>query len=91
MKVEKNTMITIEDVEYAVVDKILYEGVDYLFANKYENDEPTDNYIVYELIDDTDVVLVTDKKIIEKLLPIFTKDIQKKIDEINIQQKYEIN
>lgn len=90
MKVEKEDIITIEGIEYAVIDKVLYEGTDYILTNKYEKEEPTETYIVYELIDD-DVLLVTDKKVLEKLAPIFSKDVKKIIDEIIIQQKYDIN
>ena len=90
MKVETDTMITIEGNEYAVIDKILYEGKDYILTNKFENDEPTDIYLAYELVGD-EVIEIKDKTVLERISAIFSKNVQKKIDAIKIQQKYEID
>ena len=90
MKVEIDTMITIEGIEYAVIDKILYEGKEYILNNKFENDEPTSIYMPFELIGD-EVVEIKSKKVMEKIATIFSKNVQKKIDAFKIQQTYEIN
>ena len=90
MEIKVGYVITIEGEEYAVIDKILYEGRNYILTNKYKDDEPTDIYIPYELTDG-DVMEINDHKVLEKIGAIFAKNVQKKIDEINLQQKYEIN
>ena len=91
MKIETDTIITIEGKEYAVIDKILYEGKDYILTNKFENDEPTEIYIAYELINNDEVVEIKNKKVLERIAAIFSKNVQKKIDALKIQQMYEID
>lgn len=90
MKYEVGDILTIKGEEYAVVDAILYENVDYILVNKFEGEEPTQIFIPYEIVDGG-LVKVEDEKILERLLPIFSKNVQRMIDLVNLKNQYEIN
>ena len=88
---EIGDILTIAGEEYAVIDRILYEGINYILTSKYENDEPKGEYIAFELVGDDQVLQVKNKQILEKILPIFSKNVKKVIDLMNIKEKYDIN
>lgn len=78
---EIGDILTIAGEEYAIIDKILYENVDYILTSKYKNDEPIGEYIAYELVGG-DLLQITDKRILEKIVPIFSKNIKKIVEMI---------
>jgi len=83
MKIIVGDLLTIEEEKFITMDVITYDGVDYAFVNKMTDDEePTETFYVFEIIDD-EVELVEDKEILDQVLPIFSKNVQKIIDKIN--------
>ena len=70
--------------------KVLYH-LSYLFANKLlENEELSKEYYVMKKTE-TGVLLVTDEKVLEVILPVFQNKIQKDIEKYNEQQEFEID
>lgn len=94
MKREIGEIITVDNKEYTIMDTVLYEGKDYIFTNIVNNDEPSETFIIFELIDDGEngtVIEVTEQKILERLIPICSKNIEKTINVMNLKEKYDIN
>ena len=89
MKYEVGDILTIKGEEYAVIDAILYENVDYILVNKFETDEPTQVYIPYKIASNG-LIEVEDKDVLDKLLPIFSKNVQRMVELVNLKEKYDI-
>lgn len=69
-------LLTIENIKYIVIDKIKYVADDYIFVNEVtDKEENTSNYYVMELIGNN-VKIIKDKELLEKLLPIFSDNVQ---------------
>lgn len=84
-------VLTIKEDKYLVVETARYEEKDYLFANKLlENEELSKEYYVMKKTE-TGVLLVTDEKVLEVILPVFQNKIQKDIEKYNEQQEFEID
>ena len=83
MKFEKAQVIEDDNgVEYVVMSVIQDGNIEYAFANKFnKNDEPTEEYRVFTLEDD-ELEIVEDSDLINKLLPIFQKNIVEDLKEI---------
>lgn len=91
MKKEVGDILTIKGKECAVIDAILYEGKDYILVNVYENDEPTEKLIAYETTNNNTVIEVKEQKILDRILPIFSKNVQRVINTIQAKEKFDIN
>ena len=89
MKYEVGDILTIEGVEYAVIDAILYENIDYILVNKFENEEPTEEYIAYQ-VDNDGLIEVKNENILERLLPIFSKNVQRMAELARLKSQYEV-
>ena len=75
-KIVVGDLLTIEGKKYIVIDKISYIGEEYIFVNEMtDNEENTSNYYVMELINDN-VKIINDKELLEKLLSIFSDNVQ---------------
>ena len=76
---KEGKIITINEENYIVMSVISYEDGAYAFATKLNEDyDPTeDNFIWKEINQKTE--LITDKNLIQKLLPIFQKEIREKL------------
>ena len=72
-------IITINGENYIVMSRISYEDGAYAFTTKLNKDyEPTeDNFIWKER--NQNIEIITDKNLIQQLLPIFQKEIREKI------------
>ena len=90
MILENGDILTINNNEYLVVESARYEDVDYIFANKLAKEELTQEYVVMKKLDDS-VSIITDNKILEVILPVFSNKIQKVAEKFNEQNKFEIN
>lgn len=88
MKIEIADLITRPDGKYITLDVTNYEGKNYAFTNKLtddENEEPTEEFYVFTVINEK-IEKITDENLINKLLPIFQKNLEiefKKIMEDN--------
>ena len=77
MKYEVGDIIKVLGVEYVVLDEILYEENKYIFTNKIkENDELGKEFYTFEVYDNG-VNQIKDDKLLEILLPVFHKNINK--------------
>ena len=91
MIITNGDVLSINNEKYLVVETATYEEVNYLFANKLlSNEEISEEYYVMQKTE-TGVLLVTDEKVLEVILPVFQNKIQKDIEKYNEQNKYEID
>ena len=71
-----------DNVEYVTMSVIKENGKEYAFANKLsEEEESTNEYRIFTIIDD-EITVVENNNLINKLLPIFQKEIEKDLKEI---------
>ena len=93
MNREVGEVLTIDNERYTILDTVLYEGKDYLFTNKVKGEEPSETFIIFEYLKDDEngsVIEVSDQKLLERLIPICSKNIQKVIDVMNLKDKYNV-
>lgn len=89
MKIRVEDVLTIKGEKYTVIDTILYEGKDYILTNKVANDEPSETFVAYEVVDNG-VFIVEDKNILDRILPIFSNNVNKKINELKTEDQFNI-
>ncbi len=89
MKIRVEDVLTIKGEKYTVIDTILYEGKDYILTNKVENDEPSKTFVAYEVVDNG-VFIVEDKNILDRILPIFSNNVNKKINDLKTEEQFNI-
>lgn len=89
MKIRVEDVLTIKGEKYTVIDTILYEGKDYILTNKVENDEPSETFVAYEVVDNG-VFIVEDKNILDRILPIFSNNVNKKINDLKTEDQFNI-
>ncbi len=89
MKIRVEDVLTIKGEKYTVIDTILYEGKDYILTNKVENDEPSETFVAYEVVDNG-VFIVEDKNILDRILPIFSNNVNKKINDLKTEEQFNI-
>ena len=83
MDVKKGELLTLDDSkEYLVIDKILFEGKDYIFTNEMFGEDFGNQYHIFEL-DNDGLEEVLDQKKIELLMPVFNNGIKKALEEEN--------
>lgn len=79
--IKKDELITMNDGEYFILETLIYDGVEYGFANKIdENDEPLN---IYKLIYNENGInkVLEDEKTANILLPLFEEIVTKEIKE----------
>lgn len=77
--IKKDELITMNDGEYFILETLIYDGIEYGFANKIdENDEPLN---IYKLIynENGSNKVLDDEKIANILLPLFEEILIKEI------------
>lgn len=89
MKIRVEDVLTIKGEKYTVIDTILYEGKDYILTNKVVNDEPSETFVAYEVVDNG-VFIVEDKNILDRILPIFSNNVNKKINDLKTEEQFNI-
>lgn len=89
MKIRVEDVLTIKGEKYTVIDTILYEGKDYILTNKVVNDEPSETFVAYEVVDNG-VFIVEDKNILDRILPIFSNNVNKKINDLKTEDQFNI-
>ncbi len=82
MNLEISDVIEYDNQDYVVLDVINHKEMTYALINKLDKEEPTEEYKVINVIEDT-VADETNKDILEEIMPIFSKDIQKLVDYYN--------
>ena len=89
MKIRVEDILTIKGEKYTVIDTILYEGKDYILTNKVINDEPSETFVAYEVVENG-VFIVEDKNILDRILPIFSNNVNKKINDLKTEEQFNI-
>lgn len=89
MKIRVEDVLTIKGEKYTVIDTILYEGKDYILTNKVVNDEPSETFVAYEVVDNG-IFIVEDKNILDRILPIFSNNVNKKINDLKTEEQFNI-
>ena len=89
MKIRVEDVLTIKGEKYTVIDTILYEGKDYILTTKVVNDEPSETFVAYEVVDNG-VFIVEDKNILDRILPIFSNNVNKKINDLKTEEQFNI-
>ena len=89
MKIRVEDVLTIKGEKYTVIDTILYEGKDYILTNKVVNDEPSETFVAYEVVDNG-VFIVENKNILDRILPIFSNNVNKKINDLKTEDQFNI-
>ena len=83
MDIVVGDLLTIKGEKYITMDIVKYNGINYAFVNKMTNvEEPTKEFYTLEVLNNG-VKIVTNKEILDILLPMFSKTVQKMVDEIN--------
>ena len=82
MTIKVNDIIEAKGKDYAVIDKITYKMIEYIFTNELENDEPTAAFRVYKVVEGG-IVEVKDRRILAEILPIFSEHMNEKLEVIN--------
>ena len=86
MIIENGDLLTLDGEEKSlVIDNILFEGKKYIFTNKIINDNPTQEYEIYE-VDNDELEIIDDEKTIEILMPMFNNNVKKMLEEINNEE-----
>ena len=78
-------MIIEKDLKkYIVLDVIKYQNKEYAFVNKVTDDEKnvTKDYYIFYLNEDKKILLLENIELINILLPIFQKNLEKIIQEV---------
>lgn len=82
MKFEKGMVIKAFLGNEYVIMSVLTEGEkEYAFANKFEGEEPTDEYSIFTILDG-EVEMVEDEEIMRRLQPIFLEKIDADLVEL---------
>ena len=83
MELNRTDVITVGKKRYLIVETLNYGGIVYHLVNKLvENDEPSKEYIVITVNNDS-IIEVNEKNILDKVLPIFSQKVQAIIENFN--------
>lgn len=84
MNLEKGKLIPIGELNYMILSICEYGGVKYAFANKVQNNEPTEEYIIiYE--ENNQVKALADQDMANTLIPIFQKKVKEEMENNGIK------
>ena len=79
--IKKDELVTMNDGEYFILETLIYDSIEYGFANKIDKNDESLN--IYKLIYNDNGInkVLEDEKIINILLPLFEKLITREINE----------
>lgn len=78
--IKKDELVTMNDGEYFILETLIYDGIEYGFANKIDKNDESLN--IYKLIYNDNGInkVLEDEKIINILLPLFEELITREIN-----------
>lgn len=80
---KEKEIIKIKEKKYIILTTTNYHNIHYAFANELDNnEEPTNTYFIFYETEKQDLVLLNDKSILDKLIPIFQKNLKETINKI---------
>lgn len=90
MKYELGDIFPLGENKYMVAEMSTYMEVEYLLLCKLDNEEePTNELYVYKVVNDG-LVKVTEQDILNIILPVFNNKIQRDINNVQNEEKYNI-
>ena len=82
LNLKENDMFTLGDTSYITLDSTDYKNDKYIFANELdENEAPTKKFIAFKVVGDK-LVEEKDEKVMRNILPIFSTNMNKKLQVI---------
>ena len=82
LEIKENDMFKLGKVSYITLDRTNYKNNEYIFVNELdEKEEPTKKFVVYK-IDGDNLVEEKDEKVMRNILPIFSTNMNKKLEVI---------
>ena len=75
------TIITLKNSKYIILETLKHNNNDYAFTNEIKKDDTTENYYIFQLLEN-EVLLITDTTLINNLLPKFQKKLAKTLENI---------
>lgn len=90
MKYELGDIFPLGENKYMVAEMSTYMEVEYLLLSKLDKEEePTNELYVYKVVNDG-IVKVTEQDILDIILPVFNNKIQRDINNVQNEEKYNI-
>lgn len=90
MKLSLGDIFNVGEKKYIVIEKCTFTDIDYIFVNKLTaEEEPTNDFYVYKE-NKNGVVLITDKNVLDIVLPIFSNKLQNDVTKKQIEEQYNI-
>lgn len=90
MTFELGDVFSLGENKYMVAETSLYMDVEYLLLNKLDSEEePTKELYVYKKVDEG-LLKVTEKEILDIILPVFNSKIQKDVTNFKNEEKFNI-
>ncbi len=90
MKYELGDIFPLGENKYMVAEMSTYMEVEYLLLSKLDKEEePTNELYVYKAVNDG-LVKVTEQDILDIILPVFNNKIQRDINNVQNEEKYNI-
>lgn len=81
-ELEVDDYFELSDGSYITIDKINYLNNNYIFANKLRGETPTGEFVVFKC-QENGIVLEKNKEVLDKLLKIFSDNMNEKLAFIN--------
>ena len=83
MSFEQGDVITLKGQEYLILDDMKVENVEYALGNKITEEEPTEEFWIFKVLNEgNNVIRVTDKDELDKILPLFSQKLQGLVNQI---------
>ena len=77
---KENDMFKLGETSYITLDSTKYKEDTYIFVNELdEKEEPTKKFIVYKIVENK-LVEEKDEKVMRNILPIFSTNMNKKLE-----------
>lgn len=90
MKYELGDIFPLGENKYMVAEMSTYMEVEYLLLSKLDKEEePTNELYVYKVVNDG-LVKATEQDILDIILPVFNNKIQRDINNVQNEEKYNI-
>lgn len=74
-------VITVNDTDYMVLETIDYQGKKYIFTNEIKEEEPTDDYYIFN-VNNNEVTKIVEEELLNKLIEEFKTLLAKAYNEL---------
>lgn len=74
-------VITVNDTDYMVLETIDYQGKKYIFTNEIKEEEPTNDYYIFN-VNNNEVTKIVEEELLNKLIEEFKTLLAKAYNEL---------